>query len=285
MNQRILTLVILLAAALGVLWGVEGRGKNYLTPDNAGAIAHLDIEYGPHERNRLDVYTPSGDGPYPVVIWLHPGGWLGGDKSLSMPVWNWTDRGYAIVSVNYRYAIAPDTVADSVSDALAAVQYVLDHHDEWDLDADRVGIYGFSAGGHLAAMVAHEDSPVRAIAIAGAPTDFAPLLDPAVTFFDGNEGPDVVSATIELLGCTTPSDCVERAMHVSPAQLDPGSVDLLIVHGNDDHIVHVDNARRLADHLRAQGVQPTLVIVQGGRHEPLVDEGGIAKFLDERLLS
>ena len=51
-----------------------------------------------------------------------------------MPVWDWTDRGYAIVAVDYRYAIAPDTVADAVDDTLAAVRFVVANAAEWRLD-------------------------------------------------------------------------------------------------------------------------------------------------------
>ena len=286
MKLRTIVLAALLLMAIGGLWWVRDQGEVALTPLEAGADGHLDIEYGPHDRNKLDVYTPEGDGPHPTVIWLHPGGWVAGDKGASMPVWEWTDRGYAVVSVNYRYAIAPDTVAGAVEDGLTAVRHVLANLEEWDLDPDRIGVYGFSAGGHLAAMIAHERLPVAAIAIAGAPTDFGPLLDPEIEFFDGNRGPDVVAIARRLLGCSSePSECDERATEVSPAQLTPGDVDLLIVHGDIDHIVDVDQAHRLFDSLVAQGSNPSLVIVKDGGHEPHLEEGHITEFFDDRLLS
>jgi pimeloyl-ACP methyl ester carboxylesterase len=135
-------------------------------------------------------------------------------------------------------------------------------------------------------MVAHQGLPVRAIAIAGAPTDFGPMLDPAVPFFDGKRGADVVEVAHQLLGCSDNTDrCDALATDVSPAQLSPGTVDLLIVHGESDHIVDVDQARRLFDHLQAQGATPELVIVEAGGHVPHVDEGGIDQFFDDRLLS
>ena len=285
-HRNAIALAALLVVAIGALWLLKEAAPVERTPARAGAIAELDISYGPHERNRLDVYTPRESGSHPTIIWFHPGGWVAGDKAASMPVWNWTKRGYAVVSVNYRYAIAPDTVADSVDDALAAATFVLDHHQEWNLDPDRIGIYGFSAGGHLAAMVAHADLGVAAIAIAGAPTDFAPLLDPAATFFDGNRGPAVVTAARALLGCTdSPETCDQLATESSPAQLSPGSADLLIVHGDNDPIVDVDHAIRLHDHLVAEDSPPLLVIVEGAGHIPHVEKGGISAFFDERLLS
>lgn len=285
-NRRVLALATLLVVAVVALWLLEQREDEQLTPASAGANVDRDVAYGPHERNRLDVYTPDVPGPHPTIVWFHPGGWLAGDKAASMPIWDWTERGYAVVAVNYRYAIAPHTVADVVDDARAAVDLVLDRHAEWNLDTERVGIYGFSAGGHLAAMLAHQGIDVAAIAIAGAPTDFGPLLDPAVPFFDGNRGADVVASVRGLLGCVpSPDACDEIATSVSPAQLSPGSVDLLIVHGDRDHIVDVDQATRLHAHLVDQGATPTLVVVEGGGHSPHIDEGGIADFFDERLLS
>ncbi|MEZ5244492.1 MAG: alpha/beta hydrolase [Acidimicrobiales bacterium] len=286
MNRRIVVLAVLLLVAIGVWWSLQEPERVERTPAEVGASVQRDIAYGPHERNRLDVYTPDLPGPFPTIIWLHPGGWTSGDKARSMPVWDWTERGYAVVAVDYRYAIAPDTVADSVDDALAAVGFVIDHHADWNLDSDRIGVYGFSAGGHLAAMVGHADLAVAAIAIAGAPTDFDPLLDPGVTFFDGKRGPAVVDAARALLGCTaSPGTCDRLATESSPAQLSPGSADLLIVHGDRDPIVDIDQAYRLHDHLVAEGAAPLLVIVEGGSHEPHVTEGGIDVFFDERLLS
>lgn len=286
MNRRVLALAALLLTAIGVLWWVREPPTEALTPSQAGAVAHLDIAYGPHERNRLDVYTPDSPGPHPTIIWFHPGGWVAGDKSMSMPIWDWTERGYAIVSVNYRYAVAGTTVGDAVDDAVAAVTMVLDRHAEWNLDADRIGVYGFSAGGHLAAMIDHRRLDVAAIAIAGAPTDFAPLLLPSVPFFDGRRGPGVVELAQRLLGCdAAPPTCAAAGTEVSPAQLAAGPTDILIVHGTADHIVPVDQATRLYDHLVDQGAAATLVLVDGGGHSPHVDEGGIGEFFDEHLLS
>lgn len=83
----------------------------------------------------------------------------------------------------------------------------------------------------------------------------------------------MVTVARERLGCVdAPDECDELAREVSPAQLAPGDPALLIVHGDRDHLV-------------AEGADPQLVIVEGGGHLPHVEEGGIAAFFDERLLS
>lgn len=289
--RRVAVLVVLLVVAGVVWWAVRDRSPEERTPASVGADTERDIAYGSHPRQRIDVYTPDGPGPHPTVVWLHPGGWTAGDKAASMPVWDWTERGYAIVSVNYRYAVAPHTVADSIDDALAAIDLVLTDHRRWDLDPERVGVYGFSAGGHLAAMIGQAGRDVVAVAVAGAPTDLVVMLDPDATYFDGKRGEPMVEAMRALLGCTDePDTCEERATAASPARLPAvtsgtaGSVETLVVHGTADFIVDPDQATRFHEHLLAAGAPVSFQLVPDGGHGPLVTEGGIAEFFDERLL-
>lgn len=286
MKLRVVVLAALLVAAIGALFLIRTRGDDQLTPLDAGADGHLDIRYADHsDRNLIDVYTPAGAGPHPTIIWLHPGGWVQGDKAASMPIWDWTERGYAVVAVNYRYAADPDTVAESTADAIDATRFIVEHHADWNLDLERIGVYGFSAGGHLAAMIATTELPISALAIAGAPTDFGPMLDLTDPFFDGRSGPAVAEVARMLLGCEDPAGCAAAATAVSPAQLEPGAAPVLVVHGENDSLVYVDNARRYAAHLESHEVDVRLVIVAGGVHAPHVDLGGIDVFFDEHLLS
>ncbi len=268
-----------LVAVVGVLLvaAQPGDEAERRTPALVGAVADLDVVYDDASpRNRLDVYTPSsGDGPFPTVVYLHPGGWVAGDKSGSMPVWDWTERGYAVVSANYRYARPPGTIADAVDDAEAAVRFVVDHGGDWNLDVERVGVFGFSAGGHLAAMLTFRQLPVAVVAVAGAPTDLVALLEPDVAFFDGLSGSAVAESIAERLGCASVEACQDEAGAVSPARLSgpAGSMPILIVHGSADPIVSVDQAQALYDHLRAWHADVELVVVDGAGHDPLVDHG------------
>jgi acetyl esterase/lipase len=285
LSPRVGVLAALLLVAFAVWIQARASDPKPLTPLAAGANGQLDIRYSDHsDRNLLDVYTPATDGPHPVIIWLHPGGWIRGDKAASIPIWDWTDRGYAVVAVNYRYALAPDTVVEGAEDAIAATRYVFEHHADFDFDVDRIGVFGFSAGGHLAAMVATTDLPVAAVAVAAAPTDFAPLLDPVDRFFDGRVGTDIAAWARTLLGCSDSADCENVAAKVSPSQLGAGTAPILVVHGDQDNIVAVAHATRYADHLMSRGADVEVVIVPGGGHSPHVELGGIDVFFDERLL-
>ncbi|MCB9681126.1 MAG: alpha/beta hydrolase [Alphaproteobacteria bacterium] len=119
------------------------------------------------EHQSLDLYLPRGAPPaagFPLVVWVHGGGWCKGDKARGMP-----DRadhlvrlGYAVASVGYRLSPNPpdpDAVGavrhpDHVQDVAAATAWLIAHAADQHLDATRVALVGFSAGGHLAALTA-----------------------------------------------------------------------------------------------------------------------------------
>ncbi len=289
---RIAISVVAVAAACAGLV-LSRRSTTPTNPAQIGAHVERDVRYADASpRNRLDVYWPPEAAPalgYPVVVYFHGGGWVDGDKSAPLPVATWTERGYAVVAVNYRFAKGEHRIADSIDDAEAAVRFVIDEADRWQLDPDRVGVYGHSAGGHLAAMVAQRRVPIAAVALSGAPTDLVALIDPTVPFFDGHRGAGSARRVAGLLGCASTLDspwddagCQAVALAASPAQLPAGTSPMLIVHGDADPVVGVDQARRLHDRLAADGTPVETVIVPAGGHQPFTDPE-VADFLDRLL--
>lgn len=282
MNRRTSALLAALVVALGVVvWAGRDTSPHQRSPLDVNAVADLDVRYGPAERNVLDVYTPSTEGPHPVIVYFHPGGWVDGDKSWSIPIWDWTEQGYAVVSANYTLAREPGTIHDSVDSAETAVQFVIAEGDRWDLDTDRLGVFGFSAGGHLAVMLSQRDLPISAVALVGAPTNLLGLLDPATAFFDGRSGPEVPSVMRERLGCAPSASCVADANLMSPTEGAAGAAPVLIVHGGADPIVDSSHAVDLERSLRDQGAEVELVIVDGGLH--WADSERLAAFFDSLL--
>ncbi|MEO0493063.1 MAG: alpha/beta hydrolase [Actinomycetota bacterium] len=266
-NGLILAVVVVVGflaiSALAVILG--GDDDDFDTPRRTDADARTDIAYGDDPRQRYDVFTPAtGDGPYPTVIWIHGGGWRFGDKAADMPVWDWTDDGYAVVAINHRYAIDGATIADSTADAIAAVTHVLDRADAYAIDADRVGVYGFSAGGHLAAMVGQADVGVAALVVSGAPTDFEPMVDADRSIFEGRPSDEAATLIRTLLGCL--GDCAEEVATLSPARLAPSDAPVLVVHGSADTFVDVSQAEAYVARLEADGVDVEFDRVEGGGH-------------------
>lgn len=107
-----------------------------------------DIAYGPHERNVLDFWQATGDGPRPLVVFIHGGGFVGGDKSRlhgDKNLENLLKSGCACATINYRFQEdAP--IQDILHDAARAVQFLRSKADEWNLDKTRFAAWGASAG-------------------------------------------------------------------------------------------------------------------------------------------
>lgn len=122
-----------------------------------GAEKLADIPYrdGGHVRQVLDIYRPEAKAPegMPVVIWIHGGGWQGGDKSdVGVKPQILTDRGFVVVAMNYR--LLPQVRIDElIGDVAAAVGWVYRHIAEYGGDPSRIIIGGHSAGAQLAALL------------------------------------------------------------------------------------------------------------------------------------
>lgn len=116
----------------------------------------LNLPYANNSDSQLlDIHLPSGDGPFPVVVYYHGGAWLIGDKANAPEAQGILDaivnKGYAVVSVNYRLASEAQWPAQ-IYDCKAAIRYIRANADTYHLDADRIAVFGASAGAHLALM-------------------------------------------------------------------------------------------------------------------------------------
>ncbi|KOU31820.1 hypothetical protein ADK53_23835 [Streptomyces sp. WM6373] len=106
----------------------------------------------------LDVQVPAGDGPFPAVVWIHGGGWLDGDRRYPPPTVPAAllhgavlAAGLALVSIDYRHSLEAPFPAQ-LHDVKAAIRYVRAFAGDLGVDPDRIGVWGESAGGHLAAL-------------------------------------------------------------------------------------------------------------------------------------
>jgi arylformamidase len=112
----------------------------------------LDIAYGGDPLQTLDAF-PAAEPGVPILIFIHGGYWAGGDKAIHrFPADTFFDAGAVWVPINYRLAPAV-SLDDIVDDARSAVAWVHRHAAEIGGDADRIYVFGHSAGGHLTAMI------------------------------------------------------------------------------------------------------------------------------------
>jgi acetyl esterase/lipase len=110
------------------------------------------VENG-HERQVVDVYSPDKARDLPVVFWIHGGGWQAGTKESGIPeVIPLARKGYFCATINYRLTgIAPFPA--QIEDCKCAIRWVRAHAEEYNLDANHIGVWGGSAGGHLVALL------------------------------------------------------------------------------------------------------------------------------------
>ncbi len=140
----------------------------------SAAAVRLDLAYGPSQRQRLDVFAPAGpvpDGGWPGLLYFHGGYWQGNHKDgYSFPAPVVTGSGALYIAATYD--LCPDvSMSTLVEQTREAVRWLHGHAGEFGLDPQRLVVAGHSAGGHIAASLAHTDWSARglpAAALAGA---------------------------------------------------------------------------------------------------------------------
>jgi acetyl esterase len=109
---------------------------------------------GPGPAILVRIYTPTGTGPFPILVWFHGGGWVLGDLDSADPTARHLAMGADCVVVSVDYRLAPETkFPGPADDCYAATQWAVQHAAEMHGDPDRIAVGGDSAGGNLAAAV------------------------------------------------------------------------------------------------------------------------------------
>ncbi|MBO3743448.1 alpha/beta hydrolase [Actinoplanes flavus] len=254
----------------------------------------------------LDLFRPPGDGPLPLVIWVHGGAWRYGTNKHDGPQLapaRIGDRilaaGYALARVTYRLS-AEATFPAPLHDVKAAVRWLGRNATDLGLDRRRFAIWGESAGGHLAALVAltgddptvGDHDPAVSDAVRAGVLWYAPgnLLTMAAQNhpqgLQDHDAPD--SPESRLVGGPVQEMPKESAAASPVSYVSPDAPPLLLVHGDQDRVVPVGQSRELHERLTAVGAPAELRIVPGADHcfvgadlAPLVHEG--LAFLDRHL--
>lgn len=255
----------------------RNAGRRSPLPSDAKVFKDLAYATVGDRKLPLDLYLPaSADRPMPLVIWIHGGGWRGGSKANPGRALQLLERGYAVASVEYRLsgeAIFPA----AIEDCKAAVSFLRLNAAKYDLDPDRFGVWGSSAGGHLVALLGttndvtdfdtHEvckkaPATVQAVCDWFGPTDFLRMNDfPGRIDHDGPESPESrfiggpIQQNKEKVAKANPITYVSKS--------DP---PILIMHGEVDQAVPYNQSELLYAALQKAGVESTLYKVTKGDH-------------------
>lgn len=138
----------MLKSSLGLVVALMCAGGTVFAADAPppAAPTHVDVAYGPAKRNVLDFWQAKGDGPRPLLVYIHGGGWTGGDKKQDPKNFQkFLDQGISYAAINYRLSSEAPLPAP-VHDAARAIQFLRTKAADWKIDTQHIALTGGSAG-------------------------------------------------------------------------------------------------------------------------------------------
>ncbi len=231
---------------------------------------------------KLDIIAPRDTSlPLPTLMYIHGGGWVGGDKDNSyLRFLPYLEMGFAVVNVEYRFASTALAPA-AVEDCRCALRWLINHAEEYGFDKNRIVVSGHSAGGHLSLTTGMLSSSVGL-------DRRCPAVDPNGTGRRAAHEPEMpVAGIVNWYGITDVLDLVKGpnakfyaiqwigglpdwkavARRVSPVEhVQDGLPPILTIHGDADLIVPYEHAVRLHGLLSKVNVQNKLHTIPGGGH-------------------
>ncbi len=228
-------------------------GKQTHIPD--GITTYQNIEYKPGLL--LDVFVPQGP-PRPLIVWIHGGAWQNGNKE-NAPSMRMIAEGFATASIRYCLAQQAPMPAQ-IDDCLDAIRFLRANTAKYGYDASKIGVWGSSAGGHLAALVGTKgdgDSKVQAVVDWYGPTDHRRMsMWPSTMDHDSPASPES-----RLLGgpLQQNAELADNANAITFVSTD--DPPFLTQHGDADPLVPMEQSELLAETLQKSGVPVELNIL------------------------
>jgi acetyl esterase/lipase len=253
-------------------------------PDDLEQVPDVPFTHDGDGGPKLDLIRVRGvrfQRPQPLIIWVHGGGWMSGDKERGVErIFSLVRSGFIGASVDYR--LSQDAIFPAqIHDCKCAVRFLRHHSARYNIDPEHVGVWGASAGGHLASLLAvtgtarllegergwpEASSEVQAACSWYGPTDLN-LMDQ----FPPGVIPEVPTMTAEsaagrLLGGPV-ADRQELAALANPIRyIDASTPPLLLLHGDRDNYVPLVCSERFHSALLAHSIPAYLHVIRNGHH-------------------
>jgi len=271
----------------------------------SNAVAHRGLIYASIDGYRaleLDLYVPAdASSPVPLVVWIHGGAWIFGARSQPPGDWDPNlvfqsaiDAGLAVATIDYRHSREAPFPAQ-LHDSKAAVRYLRTFAPQLGIDADHIAVWGESAGGHLAALVALVNDPDLEgdIGATGVSSD----VRAAVCFYPITNAATLPPTSDLPVNATQPPTPTEIMLEGSPWPYEEGlrrmsplsyvrsdAPPMLLIHGEADRLVPVSQSQQLAQALKQVNADVHLITVPGLHHvfyagDPEVHVGTAIEFL------
>jgi acetyl esterase/lipase len=251
------------------------------TPPPPGFIALRDLDYAGqgNSRQKLDLYLPEkpNDKPLPLIVYIHGGGWEGGDKSDTGLLFELIKGGgYAGASIGYRFT-DQGPMPVQIHDVKAALRWLKAHAKDHGIDADKIGLTGISAGGHLVSLlgtssgVKELDGSVGTAGELPKITCVANFCGPANFLTFSGKGSIIVgdkpgSALFKLFGGPMSQHPVEAKAASPVTYVSKDDPPFLHIHGTADNLVPYAQAEEFDAALEKVGVSSTLLTGKDAPH-------------------
>ncbi|MEA5257532.1 alpha/beta hydrolase [Arcicella aquatica] len=249
-------------------------------PANTTLYGNVPYAKDTSKHHLLDIYLPANAKPNtPLVVWIHGGAWMLNDKYADMSYMKNTIRtivenGYALASIDYRYSTQAIFPAQ-IQDCNQAIEFLYQNAEKYSLDKNRIVLVGFSAGGHLASLLAlsHNNKvkdfyakdnkvsfKIKGVIDFYGPSDFLAIpknLEPA----------GAVKTSESILLGATPLQRPDLAKWASPVTyVDKNDSPFLIIHGEKDQSVPYSQSVLLSSWLKLSGIENQVFIVKDAPH-------------------
>ncbi|RFS16408.1 alpha/beta hydrolase [Emticicia sp. C21] len=277
-NKNALYVLILIFIANLCFGQATNRVISFFPPDTK---LYDNIPYANDtlKKHQLDIYIPANaKADVPLVVWVHGGAWMLNDKYADMSYMKKTigaiiNNSFALASIDYRYSTEAVFPAQ-IQDCNQALEFLYQHAAQYGYNKNKIALIGFSAGGHLASLLAlsHNNQvasfyapnakksfKINAVVDFYGPADFLAMLKP-------QEEHTPKDAVTTLLGAS-PVDRPDLAKIASPATyIDKSDPPFLIIHGEKDASVPPTQSKLLSSWLSLNKIPNEVIIVKNAPH-------------------
>jgi acetyl esterase/lipase len=250
----------------------------------ADVTVERDITYSTADgaELKLDVARPVGDGPFPAIVFIHGGGWFQGNRdAYKTQILEAAERGYVAATISYRLmkfdeqekqtTTATPNFPAQIHDAKAAIRWLRANAQNYGVDPERIGVTGASAGGHLSLMLGLTGSHSELEGDGGNADQFS-RVQAVVNVFGPTDLTDCyktssVAWIFRLFMGGTPDEAEENYKQASPiTYVSNDNPPVLTLHGDQDALVPIAQAKMLDEKMKAAGAPHTLIILAGQGH-------------------
>lgn len=262
-----LTAILSLLTAVPLTWAQSPPSNLPTGTEFAGNVAYVKDA---HEHQKLDIAFFKKGKPRALLVWIHGGAFMGGDKAENYAIWgDLMKAGYAVATINYRLSGDARWPAQ-ITDCKAAIRYLKAHAKEYNLAPGRIAVWGSSAGGHLAALVGTSGEARKldvgehldqSSAVSCTVDMFGPIDFEKMPQFNSPNSPEA-----KMWGRST-ADALDLAREACPiTYLSKDTPPLLIFHGDADGVVNISQSQLFDAAIKKAGAPGEFVTLPGVGH-------------------